>query len=150
MIFQHKKKCKEIFIISEIYLVFHPQNEGPSCLQDACGCLNTNIYKKCSIFYVFFNKHCFKNPTLLLLRGRVHWTPTLIFSKVWHRKIKPNRWVERPPKLRNLNRCHYLLKFGKYEKTTKTTKTYPLTSPSSRGLSKLSNLVRNAVVKKEV
>ena len=69
MIFQHKKKCKEIFIISEIYLVFHPQNEGPSCLQGACGCLNTNTYKKCSIFHVFFNKHCFKNPTLLLLKG---------------------------------------------------------------------------------
>ena len=35
-------------------------------------------------------------------------------------KTKSNRLVERSPKIRNLQMCHCMQKFSKYEKTTKT------------------------------
>ena len=37
---------------------YDPGNEGPSCLKGACGCVNTNTYKKCqsNIFKQFFKK----------------------------------------------------------------------------------------------
>ena len=49
-----------------IYLDFHSRNEGPSCLKGACGCVNTNIYKKClsNIFKLFFKKQCFEKSHL--------------------------------------------------------------------------------------
>ena len=58
-------------IICQIYLDFHSRNEGPSCLKGACGCVNTNIYKKClsNIFKLFFKSNILKYPTLILLRG---------------------------------------------------------------------------------
>ena len=84
------------------------------------GCVNTNIYKKClgNIFKLFFKKQSFKRRG----RGRewVRWTLTFIFSEVGRGRTKPNRWVERSPKMRNLHRCHCQQKFSKYEKTTKT------------------------------
>ena len=70
MIFQYKTKCKEIFIISEIYLVFHPQNEGPSCLQGACGCLNTNIYKSAAFFMYFLTNIVLKIPPYYYWGGK--------------------------------------------------------------------------------
>ena len=53
------------------------------------------------------------------MRG-AQWNLAPIFSEARHGETKPNRWVERSPKRRNLHRCHYLQKFRKYEKTTKT------------------------------
>ena len=41
-------------------------------------------------------------------------------SEMGHGKSKPNRYVERSPKMRNFHRCHCLPKFIKYEKTPKT------------------------------
>ena len=39
----------------------------------------------------------------------------LIFLEVGHGKAKPNRWLERSSKMRNLHRCHCPQKFSKYE-----------------------------------
>ena len=40
------------------------------------------------------------------------WTRAVIFSEVGLGKAKPNRWLERSPKMRNLHRCHCLQKFS--------------------------------------
>ena len=70
----------------------------------------------------------------MLLRG-FQWTPTLVLSEVGHGKTKPNRWLERSPKMRNLHRCHWMQKFSKYEKTRKTYRLGSNGPPSvSRGL----------------
>ena len=63
------------------------------------------------------------------------------------RKTKPNRWVERPPKIRDLPRCHCLLRFYEYEKTTKTYQlgsNIPLPPPASvvTGLREKPRLIR--------
>ena len=98
-----------------------PENEGPSCLKGACGCVNTNIKSaRATFFNYFFKKQSFKKSHLNATEGVVQWTPTLIFSEVGHGKTKPNRWLERSPKMRNLHRCHCKQKFSKYEKTRKT------------------------------
>ena len=78
----------------------------------------------------------------MLLRRRV------IFSEMGHGKTKPNRWLERCPKMRNLHRCHCMQKFSKNEKTRKT---YP---PVSRGLSgeqrkKNETLIEIAIIHKD-
>ena len=56
-------------IIYQIYADFHPGNEGSSCLKSACGCIDTNMCKKCLsiIFKQFFKNKVLKNPTLILL-----------------------------------------------------------------------------------
>ena len=58
--------------------------------------------------------------------GVARWTPTIIFSEVRHGKTKPNRWVERAPKMRNLYRCYCLQMFSKYEKKKTTNNSDPL------------------------
>ena len=81
-----------------------------------------NWKKKHKFFFIKF--HIFlKSPTLILLRrgvvgGEVKCNSTFIFSEVGHEKTKPNRWVERNPKMRNIHSCHCLQKFSKYEKTS--------------------------------
>ena len=74
---------------------------------------------------IFFHKvpHFFKKSHLNTTEERsggreVKCNSTLIFSKVGHEKTKPNRWVERNPKMRNIHSCHCLQKFSKYEKTS--------------------------------
>ena len=47
-------------------------------------------------------------------------TPILIFLEVGYGKTKPNRWLERFPRVINLHRCYCLQNFSLYEKTTKT------------------------------
>ena len=69
---------------------FHPRNEGTSCLKGACGCVNSNIYKKCQNNY-FLRSKDLKSPNLILLRGgcwRVD--PSPHFLGVGHGKGKPN------------------------------------------------------------
>ena len=79
-----------------------------------------NWKKKHKFFFIKF--HIFlKSPTLILLRRGVvggRSSSTFIFSEVGHEKTKPNRWVERNPKMRNIHSCHCLQKFSKYEKTS--------------------------------
>ena len=86
------------------------------------GCLWICKHKhiqKATFFNYFLRSKVLTNPTLIQLRG-VWWTPSLIFLEVGHGKTKPNRWVGRPPEIRNLHRCHSLQKFSKHQKTTKT------------------------------
>ena len=71
----------------------------------------------------FFIKQSFKKSHLNTTdersgEGEVKWNSTLIFSEVGHEKTKPNRWVERSPKMRNIHSCHCLQKFSKYEKNS--------------------------------
>ena len=50
-----------------------------------------------------------------------------------HGKSKPNGWVARSPKMRNLHRCHCLPKFSKYEKNNKNIPTgVQWTTPTPR------------------
>lgn len=45
---------------------------------------------------------------------------TLIFLGMGHGKTKPNQWVKRCAKMRNLHRCQCLQKIRNYDKTSKT------------------------------
>lgn len=45
---------------------------------------------------------------------------TLIFLGMGHAKTKPNQWVERCTKMRNLHRFQCLQKIRNYDKTSKT------------------------------
>ena len=106
MILQHKTNLSILSIICQIHLDFHPRNEVPSCLKGGCGCVNTKIHKKClrNIFNYILKNKVLKNPTFILLRGLGD--PSLIFPEIGYGKTKPNRWVERFPKMRNLCRCY--------------------------------------------
>ena len=87
------------------FLDFTQQTKG----QLPKGCL----WKKCQTTFLnyFLRNKILKNPTLILLRW-VQWTPTLIFSEVGNRKTKPNRQLEKSPKMWNLHTCHCLQKFS--------------------------------------
>ena len=45
---------------------------------------------------------------------------TVIFLGMGHAKTKPNQWVERCAKMRNLHRFQCLQKIRNYDKTSKT------------------------------
>ena len=81
-----------------------------------------NWKKKQKFFFIkshIFFKKSHLNTTEERSGGReVKCNSTLIFSKVGHEKTKPNRWVEKNPKMRNIHSCHCLQKFSKYEKTS--------------------------------
>ena len=89
---------------------------GSSRLKSVCGCVNTNIYKKwfSKTFNYFLKKQSFKKSHQG--GGRSLVDPNPHFLGLGHGKTKPNRWVERSPKMRNLHRCHCKEKFSKYEK----------------------------------
>ena len=87
---------KEICIICQIYLDFHPRNEEPSWLW---MCKHKHIQKmpEWHFFNYFLKNKVLKNLILIPRRGEgggVRWSPTLILSEVGRRKAKPNRCVE--------------------------------------------------------
>ena len=79
--------CAPSVLKSLINLTFFPQ-----CLK---WVLDIFLWKYLSISDIFSTLPC-------------RWTPTLIFSEMGHRKIKPNGWVESSLKMKNLHRCHCL------------------------------------------
>ena len=107
-----------------------------------------NRYKSLSnIFKLFFKNQSFKNS---------HFNTTdeggeILFSWKWGtgKLNQTNRWVERSPKMRNLHRYHYLQKFSKYEKTTKTcqlgSKWHHPPLPPQRFNKKLENINANNI-----
>ena len=98
--------------------------KGSINLKDACGCVNKNINKKClsNIFKLFFKKQYFKKFHLNTTDGGIGRPQPSFFQRWGGGKIKPNKWVEMSPKMRNLHRFHCLQKFSKYEKKKKKKK----------------------------